>query len=81
MVTSLVLVEGSDVKKESLTISLSNAKQIVIGKAPGAGFGWILHVAAVTLADLEKALLKFAKAPGATGVVTLMLRPKPIVTT
>jgi hypothetical protein len=75
MTHSLVLVEGTDVKKESLTISLSNAKQIVIGKVPhGAGGGWMLHVAATALADLDKALIKFAKVPGVTGVVTLLIR-------
>jgi hypothetical protein len=73
MIQSLVLVEGKDVKKESLTISLSNAKQIVLKQMVGGD--WILHVAATTLADLDKALLKFAKATGVTGVVTLLIRP------
>ena len=73
MISSLVLVEGKGVKKESLTISLSNAKQIVLRQMPGSG-DWIVHVAATTLADLEKALLKFAKGPGVTGVVTLLIR-------
>lgn len=71
MIQSLILIEGS-VNKEALTISLSNAKQLVIGNPPG--FGWILHVAANSNADLGKALLAFGKIPGVTGVVTLALR-------
>ncbi len=72
MITSLVLVDGRDLKKEALMISLANAKQIVIGNAHE--FGWILHVAANSQADLGKALLSFSKIPGVTGVVTLALR-------
>jgi hypothetical protein len=71
MVESLILIEGN-VKKEALGISLSNAKQVVIGRVPGNG--WVLHVAANSAADLGKALLKFAQIPGVTGVVTLTLR-------
>lgn len=71
MIRSVILIEGKS-GKEGLGISLSNAKQIVIGKAPG--FGMILHVAATTPADLGKALLKFAQVPGVTGVVTLALQ-------
>ncbi len=73
MIQSLVLVEGKDVKKESLGISLSNAKQIVLKQMVGGD--WVLHVAATTLADLDKALIKFAKIPGVTGVLTLLIRP------
>ena len=72
MVQSLVLIEGKNVKKASLNISLMNAKQIVVGSAPG--FGVILHVAANSTEDIGNALLDFAKVPGVTGVVTLMLR-------
>ena len=71
MIQSVILIEGKN-DKTGLGLSLSNAKQIVIGKAPG--FGMILHVAAMTPADLGKALLKFAQVPGVTGVVTLALR-------
>lgn len=73
MIQSLVLVEGKDVTKASLGVSLSNAKQIVLKQMVGGD--WILHVAATTLADLDKALLKFAKITGVTGVVTLLIRP------
>lgn len=72
MIKALVLIEGKNLKEETLRISLMNAKQIVIGSAPG--FGVILHVAATSPADLEKAFLAFAKVPGVTGVTTLMLR-------
>jgi hypothetical protein len=72
MIESLILIEGKKVKKETLMISLSNAKQLVVGSAPG--FGIILHVAANSTADLGKALLAFAKVPGVTGVITLTLR-------
>lgn len=73
MITSLVLIEGTSVKKETLkSLPLSNAKQLVVGSA--IGYGIILHVAANSTADLGKALLKFATVPGVTGVVTLMLR-------
>jgi len=71
MIQALVLIEGN-VTKTALTISLSNALQIVIGKGPG--FGWVLHIAANSNADLGKALLKFAQVPGVTGVTTLSLR-------
>ena len=73
MISSLVLIEGKGIKKEDLTFSLSNAKQIVMGWVPGSG-DWIVHIAATTLADLQKALVKYAKVPGATGVVTLLIR-------
>lgn len=73
MISSLVLVEGKDIKDEALTFSLSNAKQIVMGRVPGSG-DWVVHIAATTLADLQEALVKYAKVPGATGVLTLLIR-------
>jgi len=72
MIESIVLIEGKSVKTEALKISLSNAKQIVIGSTPG--FGVILHVAANSSADLGNALLAFSKIPDVTGVLTLALR-------
>jgi hypothetical protein len=72
MVESIVLIEGRNVRDDSLTISLANAKQIVVGRA--GGMGVILHVAATTTADLSNALADFARVPGVTGVVTLALR-------
>jgi hypothetical protein len=73
MISSVVLIEGKDLTKEALMFSLSNAKQVVMGRVPGSG-DWIVHIAATKLADLEKALLKYAKVPGVTGVVTLLIR-------
>lgn len=72
MIESIVLIEGKSLEKEALKISLSNAKQIVIGSAPG--FGVILHVAANSSADLGKALLAFANVTNVTGVLTLAVR-------
>ena len=47
MVESLVLIEGIGVKEDNLRISLANAKQLVIGSAPG--YGVILHIAAILI--------------------------------
>jgi len=74
MVQSLILIEGNNLTKQKLMISLSNALQLVIGNGPG--FGFIVHVAANSSADLGKALLAFSKISGVTGVITLALRPQ-----
>jgi len=74
IVSSLVLIEGSNVKEEALGISLMNALQVVIGRVPGPDSGWVLHVAANSLDDLGKALLEFGQIQGVTGVLTLTLR-------
>ena len=68
MTQCLVLIQGRNVKEENLHISLSNALQIVIGNGPG--FGFILHIAASSPDDLQKALIAFSKVPKVTGVVT-----------
>jgi hypothetical protein len=73
MVESLILIEEQNVNKETLrSLSLMNAKQLVIGSGPG--FGIILHVAANSPADLGNALLEFAQVPGVKRVLTLTLR-------
>jgi hypothetical protein len=73
MVESLVLVEDKNVDEESLrSLSLQNAKQVVIGSVPGGGV--VLHVAATTSADLSRALVDFAKVPKVTQVTTLTVR-------
>ncbi|HEV8503818.1 MAG TPA: hypothetical protein VGQ53_00405 [Chitinophagaceae bacterium] len=72
MIESIVLIEGKNIKNETLMISLSNAKQLVVGSIPG--FGVILHVAATSSTDLGNALLAFSKVPDVTGVLTLALR-------
>ncbi|QJW89125.1 hypothetical protein HNV11_06835 [Spirosoma taeanense] len=72
MVESLVLIEGKNVKEESLWISLGNAKQLIVGSQ--LGFGVVLHIAATTPDDLRNALIDFAKVKNVSGVVTLMMR-------
>ena len=73
MIESLILIEGTNVSEETLrSISLGNAKQLVVGSTPGNGV--ILHVAANSPADLGTALLEFAQVPGVTEVLTLTLR-------
>lgn len=73
MILSLVLVEGQNVSEEALrSVSLGNAKQLVIGNA--YGFGVLLHVNAQSPVDLGNALGAFAQVPGVTGVLTLALR-------
>jgi hypothetical protein len=73
MLLSLVLIEGQHVSEETLrSVSLGNAKQLVVGNA--YGFGVILHVHAESVVDLGNALGAFAQVPGVTGVLTLALR-------
>jgi hypothetical protein len=73
MILSLVLIEGKNVSGETLgSVSLGNAKQLVVGNA--YGFGVILHIAADTPVYLSNALLEFAKVPGVTGVTLLATR-------
>lgn len=74
MVESLILIEGKEVREESLAISLANAKQVVVGSVNG--FGVILHVAATTSDDLRNALTDFAKVRHVTGIITLMIRSR-----
>ena len=69
MVESLVLLEGDNLSEENLMIPLSNAKQLLVGKAPGGSV--ILHVAANSSTDLGNALLKFTQIPNVTGAFTL----------
>lgn len=73
MILSLVLIEGQSISIETLSsLSLGNAKQLVVGNA--YGFGVILHTAADTPVDLSNALLEFAKVPGVTGLTLLATR-------
>jgi len=73
MILSLVVIEGQNVNEETLrSISLGNAKQLIVGNA--YGFGVILHIAAESSTDLNNALHAFAQIPGVTGVLTLALR-------
>lgn len=73
MIQSLILIEGKNVSIETLgSISLGNAKQLVIGSAPG--FGVIMHIAAVAPVDLSNALSEFAEVQGVSTITTLALR-------
>jgi hypothetical protein len=73
LINSLVLVEGQNVTEETLRgLSLGNAKQLVVGRAPE--FGMILHIAAESLDFFDKALREVARVPGVTGILTLALR-------
>lgn len=73
MVLSLVLIEGQDVNREALrSLSLGNAKQLVMGNAEG--FGVLLHIAAESLVDFDNALRELARISGVTGLLTLALR-------
>ena len=72
MVESVLLIDGSNVDGEKLrSLSLSNAKQLVWGRLGGSGV--VLHVAATTPADLEKAIVKFSGVTGVTSVMTLAI--------
>jgi hypothetical protein len=73
MMLSLIVIEGQNVREETLrSLSLGNAKQLVVGNA--SGFGVILHLAAESPGALGEALRALAQVPGVTGVVTLALR-------
>jgi len=73
MIKGLILIEGKNADEEILRrVSLSNAKQLVIGKA--SGFGVILHVAANNSTDFGNALLVFGQTTGVSKVTTLALQ-------
>ncbi len=73
MIESLILIEGENLSEETLgSVSLGNAKQLVVGSIPGGGV--ILHVTADSPAYLGAALLEFAQIPGVTKVLTLALQ-------
>lgn len=75
MVESWVLIEEQNVDKDKLkSVSLMNAKHLVVGSVPGSGV--ILHVAGNSAADIGNAVLEFAQLPGVTGVLTLALRTR-----
>ena len=71
MIESLILIEGQGVNAETLSISLMNAKHLVIGRSP---MGMIVHVAANSLDDLGNTLLKFGQVPAVSRVLTLVLQ-------
>ena len=76
MIESLLLVEGRNANEETLrSLSLGNAKQLVVGRVPEGGV--VLHVAATSPADFGAALLAFSQVPNVTQVLTLTLRTSP----
>jgi hypothetical protein len=76
MLLCLFLIEGEKVAVDSLrSLSLQNAKQLIVGNA--YGFGVVLHVAAESRNDLDRALRDFAGVDGVTGVITLAIRTQP----
>jgi hypothetical protein len=72
MAHTLILIEGKDVKKENLYISLFNAKQIVIDQP--SGFGYIVEIRGTEIKDVHKAILDFSLIPEVTGVVPLIIK-------
>jgi hypothetical protein len=72
MRSSLVLIEGDTVNEHELMISLGNAKQIVLGRAPD--YGHVVHIAAESTPDLETALRDLAAVDKVTGIITLATR-------
>lgn len=74
MIQGLILIEGKEVKEQDLFISLSNAKQLVIGSKDG--FGFIIHISATHQEDLNRALIDFSSIEYVTGVIPLMLKSR-----
>jgi nitrate reductase NapAB chaperone NapD len=76
MIDSLILITGKEeqqLAEETLMISLSNAKQLIIGRVPNQG-GIIIHVAANSHDDLKNTLLDFSQLPEVAQSVLLMVR-------
>jgi hypothetical protein len=71
MVESFILIKGS-VEEEKFRFSLSNAKQIVVGRV--AGTQTIVHLAAMTAKDLSNAIQEFAQIEGVKEITTLTVR-------
>jgi hypothetical protein len=73
MIEGLVLVETTNVDPQVLqSMSLMNAKPLVMGKAPG--MGTVLHLAANSADDFTNALQQFARVQGVKGLLTLAMR-------
>jgi hypothetical protein len=74
MVESIVLVDlKAGTARESVTsLSLGNAKQLGIGKLGGSCL--VLHVAANSNADLQRAVVDLAQVSGVTGVSIAAVR-------
>ena len=73
MVESILFLDGQGIDSEKVrSVSLANAKQLVYGRF--AQTGVIVHVAATTIADLQKAIVQFSGVPGVTSAITLAIR-------
>lgn len=72
---SLILLEDPNLKKDAVeTVSLSNAKHLVVGTVPpDLCSGVVVHVAANTADDLNKALLEFAQQLNIKRISSLMI--------
>lgn len=75
MVVSLVLVEGDRVIDENLMIPLTNAEQVLVGRADG--FGNLVHIVANSISDLDAAVRGLAAVTNVTGVLALATRLTP----
>jgi hypothetical protein len=70
---AILLVAGNDIDAEKLrTLSLQNTLQLVIGDA--YGFGFLLHLNATTVEDLNRAISDFAQVENVSAVTVLALR-------
>jgi hypothetical protein len=68
---SLILIKGTDLKEDAFKMSLSNAKQIVVGIV--YSLGMIVHLTATSFKDRDNALVKFAQVEGVKDVITLTI--------
>ena len=74
MLQGWILVDHTGTEEEQLRrISLQNAKQLVVGSIPGQ---IIVHVAATTAEDMNRALMAFSKVPAVTSTTLLILRTR-----
>lgn len=71
MTSGIYLIKG-EIKEDDLMISLSNAKQIVIGRAHE--FGTIIHITATTPDDLKNAMHKFLEIEGVEDLKVIAIK-------
>ena len=73
MVESVLLLDGQGIDQDKVrSVSLANAKQLVWGRF--AQTGVIVHVAATSTKDLQKAIVEFSEVPGVKSVLTLAIK-------
>ncbi|REG90266.1 hypothetical protein [Algoriphagus antarcticus] len=71
MVEGLLLIRGQNLEKRNLMISLSNAKQLIVGRVHTLGF--IVHIAASTQEDFYAAFLRFSAIPKVKDTLPLLV--------